>query len=49
MQTVTAYLLRTPRLGLRQWKIGMKKVREFDHPKIEIGHPLRRHVVYAVE
>jgi hypothetical protein len=49
MQMVTAYLLRTPRLGLRQWKIGMKKAGEFDHPKIETGHPLRRRVVYAVE
>ena len=30
-------------------KIGMMLAGEFDHPNIESGHPLRRHVVYAVE
>jgi RimJ/RimL family protein N-acetyltransferase len=30
-------------------KIGMTLAGEFDHPKIESGHPLRRHVVYVVE
>jgi len=29
-------------------KIGMEKEGEFDHPKIEQGHPLRRHVLYRV-
>jgi RimJ/RimL family protein N-acetyltransferase len=28
-------------------KIGMTLAGEFDHPKIESGHPLQRHVVYA--
>ncbi len=27
-------------------KIGMVKVGEFDHPKIEIDHPLQQHVLY---
>ena len=27
-------------------KIGMTPAGEFDHPNIERGHPLRRHVVY---
>jgi RimJ/RimL family protein N-acetyltransferase len=30
-------------------KIGMRLAGEFDHPKIESGHPLRRHVVYVAE
>ena len=29
-------------------RIGMKKVGEFDHPKIESGHRLRRHVLYNI-
>lgn len=27
-------------------RIGMHKVGEFDHPKIEKGHPLERHLLY---
>lgn len=27
-------------------KIGMTFSEEFDHPKIAVGHPLRRHVLY---
>lgn len=27
-------------------KIGMKKVAEFDHPKLAEGHWLRKHVLY---
>jgi [ribosomal protein S5]-alanine N-acetyltransferase len=27
-------------------KIGMRKMGEFDHPKIENDHPLKRHVLY---
>lgn len=27
-------------------KIGMKKIREFNHPLVEPGHPLCRHVLY---
>lgn len=27
-------------------RIGMKKVKEFDHPNVEIDSPLRRHVLY---
>jgi 3-dehydroquinate dehydratase/shikimate dehydrogenase len=27
-------------------KIGMKYVKEFDHPNVELGHKLRRHVLY---
>lgn len=30
-------------------KIGMRKVGEFDHPKIEAGHRLRKHVLYKIE
>jgi RimJ/RimL family protein N-acetyltransferase len=30
-------------------KIGMTLAGEFDHPGIESGHPLRRHIVYVVE
>lgn len=29
-------------------KIGMTRIGEFDHPKIEAGHPLRRHVLYKI-
>ena len=29
-------------------KIGMEKEGEFDHPKIEQGHPLRKHVLYKI-
>ncbi len=29
-------------------KIGMSLAGEFDHPKIEPWHPLRRHLVYAI-
>lgn len=30
-------------------KIGMKKVGEFDHPKLPKGHPLERHVLYNIK
>jgi len=30
-------------------KIGMTKVGEFDHPKIEKGHRLERHVLYKIK
>ncbi len=29
-------------------KIGMQRGEEFDHPLLEEGHPLRRHVVYRI-
>jgi RimJ/RimL family protein N-acetyltransferase len=29
-------------------KIGMERAGEFDHPMIEAGHPLRRHVLYVL-
>lgn len=29
-------------------KLGMKSSCEFDHPRIAVGHPLRRHVLYVV-
>ncbi len=29
-------------------KIGLSLVTEFDHPRLPIGDPLRRHVLYAV-
>jgi RimJ/RimL family protein N-acetyltransferase len=29
-------------------KIGMEKIGEFDYPKLEEGHKLRRHVVYRI-
>ena len=28
--------------------IGMKFIQEFDHPSLSEGHPLRRHVLYAI-
>lgn len=28
-------------------KIGMQRVKEFDHPALEAGHPLSRHVLYV--
>jgi RimJ/RimL family protein N-acetyltransferase len=28
-------------------RIGMTRLGEFDHPRIEAGHPLRRHVLYV--
>ncbi len=30
-------------------KIGMKKVKEFNHPKIDKGHILEKHVLYKIE
>ena len=30
-------------------RIGMTRAGEFDHPGLAEGHPLRRHVLYAVE
>ncbi len=27
-------------------KIGMQRVKEFDHPALPAGHPLSRHVLY---
>ena len=29
-------------------KLGMSRDREFDHPKLPDGHPLRRHVLYRL-
>lgn len=29
-------------------KIGLKKISEFDHPKLENDHPLSRHVLYSI-
>ena len=29
-------------------KIGMTKIGEFDHPKIDTGHALERHVLYQI-
>ena len=28
-------------------KVGMERVKEFDHPALPEGHPLRRHVLYC--
>lgn len=30
-------------------RIGMEKVKEFDHPSVEIESPLRRHVLYKIQ
>jgi RimJ/RimL family protein N-acetyltransferase len=30
-------------------RLGLVRVGEFDHPRIPVGHRLRRHVLYAVE
>ena len=30
-------------------RIGMTKLGEFDHPRLEPGHPLRPHVLYGIE
>ena len=30
-------------------RIGMVKVKDFDHPKLEEGSPLRRHVLYKIK
>ena len=40
-------MLNTPSERVMQ-KIGMIRIGEFDHPKIEPGHPLCRHVLYRV-
>lgn len=29
-------------------KIGMTRLKEFDHPQVSPGHPLRRHVLYRI-
>lgn len=37
----------------RSWalmeRLGMARVGEFDHPRLEAGHPLQRHVLYALD
>lgn len=40
-------LLNAPSEKVMQ-KIGMTLVGEFDHPKIEPGHPIRPHVLYRI-
>ncbi len=30
-------------------KIGLKKIGKFDHPKVEVGSPLKRHVLYKID
>ena len=30
-------------------KIGMKQIGQFNHPKLETGHVLEPHVLYAIE
>ena len=30
-------------------RLGMERVGVFDHPKIEVGHPIRPHVAYRIE
>ncbi len=30
-------------------KIGMSRIGEFEHPRVEVGHVLRPHVLYCVE
>lgn len=30
-------------------RIGMEKIKEFDHPSVEIESPLRRHVLYKIQ
>jgi RimJ/RimL family protein N-acetyltransferase len=29
-------------------KLGMRYTEDFEHPRIEAGHPLRRHVLYRL-
>ena len=29
-------------------KLGMRYSEDFEHPRIEAGHPLRRHVLYRL-
>jgi ribosomal-protein-alanine N-acetyltransferase len=40
-------VLNTPSERVMQ-RIGMTKVGEFDYPKVEEGHPLRKHVLYKI-
>jgi hypothetical protein len=28
-------------------RLGLERVQEFDHPRVEKGHPLERHYLYA--
>ena len=30
-------------------KIGMTRIREFDHPLVPADHPLRKHVLYHIK
>lgn len=41
-------LVNTPSQRVME-KIGMVRGEEFDHPALEAGHPLRRHVVYRIK
>jgi RimJ/RimL family protein N-acetyltransferase len=51
LQEVDSIVSLTALTNERSWRvmerIGMRRDREFDHPKIERGHPLRRHVLYV--
>ncbi len=43
----------TSKINVRSWhlmeKIGMVKLGDFDHPRIEEGNPLKPHVVYLIK
>ena len=41
-------VLNTPSQKVMQ-RIGMARLGEFDHPRLEPGHRLRRHVLYKIE
>jgi RimJ/RimL family protein N-acetyltransferase len=40
-------VLNTPSQAVMR-RLGMVRHRLFDHPRIEVGHPLRPHVVYRI-
>ncbi len=45
--SMTAVLNRPSQAVMR--RLGMIRYAHFDHPKLEIGHPLRRHIVYRLQ
>jgi hypothetical protein len=30
-------------------RLGMQRYAEFEHPSIEVGHPIRPHVAYRID
>lgn len=51
LQQVPEVVSLTALTNERSWRVmerlGMRRVREFEHPRLAVGSPLRRHVLYS--